>query len=108
MGLLRRPTPGEIVEGGRLGRPYGPGAPSRAIREDQFAAAPWGCQPWVAAESMRPRYGAHGMPVTRRLSNRNTWPAWGWRARAASSSPARAVVTNSVASSAPPNAQDVG
>src|SRR5215213_628089 len=26
MGLLRRPTPGEIVEGGRLGRPYGPGA----------------------------------------------------------------------------------
>jgi hypothetical protein len=26
MGLLRRPTPGEIVEDGRLGRPYGPGA----------------------------------------------------------------------------------
>src|SRR5919106_6280 len=26
MGLLRRPTPGEIVEGGRLGRPCGPGA----------------------------------------------------------------------------------
>jgi hypothetical protein len=28
MGLLRRPTPGEIVEGGRLCRPYGPGAHS--------------------------------------------------------------------------------
>jgi hypothetical protein len=26
MGLLRRPTPGEIMEGGRLGRPCGPGA----------------------------------------------------------------------------------
>ena len=26
MGLLRRPTPGEIVEGGRLGRPCGPDA----------------------------------------------------------------------------------
>jgi hypothetical protein len=26
MGLLRRPTPGEGVEGGRLGRPCGPGA----------------------------------------------------------------------------------
>jgi hypothetical protein len=85
------------------------GRASRAIRENQFAAAPpWGCQPWVAAESMRPRYGAHGMPVTPRPSNRNTWPAWGWRSSAASSSPARAVVTNSVASSAPPNAQDVG
>jgi hypothetical protein len=33
MGLLRRPTPGEIVEGGRLCRPYGPGAHSRAILE---------------------------------------------------------------------------
>src|SRR5829696_7393102 len=33
MGLLRRPTPGEIVEGGRLGRPCGPGALSRAISE---------------------------------------------------------------------------
>jgi hypothetical protein len=33
MGLLRRPTPGEIVEGGRLGRPCGPGALSRAILE---------------------------------------------------------------------------
>ena len=40
MGLIRRPTPGGIVEGGRLGRPCGPGAHSRAIREDQFAAAP--------------------------------------------------------------------
>jgi hypothetical protein len=26
MGLLRRPTPGEIVEGGRLSRLCGPGA----------------------------------------------------------------------------------
>jgi hypothetical protein len=34
MGLLRRPTPGGIVEGGRLGRPCGPGAPSRAISEN--------------------------------------------------------------------------
>jgi transposase len=66
------------------------------------------CQPCVAAESMCPRYGAHAMPVTPRPSNRNTWPAWGWRSRAASSSPARAVVTNSVASSAPPKAHDVG
>ena len=33
MGLLRRPTPGEIVEGGRLGRPYGPGAHSRASQK---------------------------------------------------------------------------
>jgi len=40
MGLLRRPTPGEIVEGGRLGRPCGPGAHSRAITENQFAATP--------------------------------------------------------------------
>jgi hypothetical protein len=40
MGLLRRPTPGEIMEGGRLGRPCGPGAHSRAISETQFAASP--------------------------------------------------------------------
>jgi hypothetical protein len=33
MGLLRRPTPGEIMEGGRFSRPYGPGAHSRTIRE---------------------------------------------------------------------------
>ena len=33
MGLLRRPTPGEIVEGGRLGRPCGPGAHSRALEK---------------------------------------------------------------------------
>ena len=39
MGLLRRPTPGGIVEDGRLGRPCGPGA-LRAIRETQFAATP--------------------------------------------------------------------
>jgi hypothetical protein len=32
-GLLRRPTPGEIVEGGRLGRPCGPGALSRASKK---------------------------------------------------------------------------
>src|SRR5215207_3680916 len=31
MGLLRRPTPGEIVEGGRFSRPCGPGALSPAI-----------------------------------------------------------------------------
>jgi hypothetical protein len=31
MGLLRRPTTSGIVEGGRLGRPCGPGAHSRAI-----------------------------------------------------------------------------
>src|SRR5919106_3580202 len=40
MGLLRRPTPGEIVEGGRFSRPCGPGALSRAISQNQFAAAP--------------------------------------------------------------------
>src|SRR6266508_3463789 len=40
MGLLRRPTPGEIVEGGRLSRPCGPGTHSRAISENQFAASP--------------------------------------------------------------------
>jgi hypothetical protein len=30
MGLLRRPTPGGIVEGGRLGRSHGPSARIRA------------------------------------------------------------------------------
>jgi hypothetical protein len=33
----RRPTPDEIVEGGRLGRPCGPGAHSRAIWKTQYA-----------------------------------------------------------------------
>jgi hypothetical protein len=33
MGLLRRPTPGEIVEGGRLSLPCGPGALSRASQK---------------------------------------------------------------------------
>jgi hypothetical protein len=33
MGFLRRPTTGGIVEGGRLGRPYGPGAHSCALRD---------------------------------------------------------------------------
>ena len=33
MGLLRRPTTSEIMEDGRLGRPYGPGAHSRAFRK---------------------------------------------------------------------------
>jgi hypothetical protein len=36
MGLLRRPTPGENVEGGRLGRTYGPGAHSRAIQKTRM------------------------------------------------------------------------
>ena len=40
MGLLRRPTPGGIVEGGRFSRPCGPGAHSRAISENQPAATP--------------------------------------------------------------------
>jgi hypothetical protein len=40
MDLLRRPTTGEIVEDGRLGRPCGPDAHSRAISENQFAAPP--------------------------------------------------------------------
>src|SRR5215218_7324708 len=39
MGLLRRPTPGEIVEGGRFSRPYGRRAFAR-ITENQFAASP--------------------------------------------------------------------
>ena len=30
MGLLRRPTTSRIIEDGRLGRPYGPDAHSRA------------------------------------------------------------------------------
>jgi hypothetical protein len=34
MGLLRRPTPGEIMEGGQFTRPCGPGALSRAISEN--------------------------------------------------------------------------
>jgi hypothetical protein len=38
-GCLRRPTPGEIVEGGRLGQPCGPGPHSRAS-QTQAAAAP--------------------------------------------------------------------
>jgi hypothetical protein len=33
MGLLRRPTPGEIVEGGRLGRPCGPSAFAGILRK---------------------------------------------------------------------------
>jgi hypothetical protein len=33
MGLLRRPTTSGIVEDGRLGRPCGPGAPSRTSRK---------------------------------------------------------------------------
>jgi hypothetical protein len=36
MGLLRRPTPGEIVEGGRLARPCGPGAHSRAFQKTRL------------------------------------------------------------------------
>jgi len=40
MGLLRRPTPGEIVEGGRFSRPCGPGALSRASQKTQLAASP--------------------------------------------------------------------
>jgi hypothetical protein len=36
MGLLRRPTPGEKVEGGRLSRPYGPGAHSRASKKSSL------------------------------------------------------------------------
>jgi hypothetical protein len=42
MGLLRRPTPGEIMEGGRFSRPCGPGAHSRAILENQLTAVPGG------------------------------------------------------------------
>jgi hypothetical protein len=42
MGLLRRPTPGEIVEGGRFSRPCGPGALSHASQKPVcgFAAIP--------------------------------------------------------------------
>ena len=42
MGLLRRPTPGEIVEGGRFSRPCGPGAIARNLRKPVcgFAAIP--------------------------------------------------------------------
>jgi hypothetical protein len=36
MGLLRRPTPGEMVEGGRLSRPCRPGAQSRAIEKTRL------------------------------------------------------------------------
>jgi hypothetical protein len=36
MGLLRRPTTGEIMEDGRSDRPCGPGAHSRAIRETKL------------------------------------------------------------------------
>jgi hypothetical protein len=39
MGLLRRPTPGEIVEGGRCNRPCEPGAQSCAS-QNQFAGSP--------------------------------------------------------------------
>jgi hypothetical protein len=38
MGLLRRPTPGGIVEDGRLGRPCGPGALRAQLEKNQFAA----------------------------------------------------------------------
>src|SRR5215216_2456073 len=40
MGLLRRPTTSKIMEDGRFSRPCGPGALSRAIRENQVAATP--------------------------------------------------------------------
>jgi hypothetical protein len=40
MGLLRRLTTGKIVEDGRFSRPCGPGALSRAISENQYAATP--------------------------------------------------------------------
>ena len=36
MGLLRRPTPGEIVEGGRLGRPCGPGRAFARVSENHL------------------------------------------------------------------------
>ena len=36
MGLLRRPAPGGIVEGGRFSRPYGPGAHSRASEKTRL------------------------------------------------------------------------
>jgi hypothetical protein len=39
MGLLRRPTPGEIVEGGRFSRPYGRTRFAR-MGENQVAASP--------------------------------------------------------------------
>jgi hypothetical protein len=48
MGLLRRPTPGEIVEGERFGRPCGPGAHSRVVLETQLAA--WMLLAMVAAD----------------------------------------------------------
>jgi hypothetical protein len=48
MGLLRRPTPGEIVEGGRLGRPCGPGAHSRASRNQRTATPPFHIASYVA------------------------------------------------------------
>jgi hypothetical protein len=40
MDLLRRPTTGEIMEDGRFSRPYGPGALSHAISDNQLAASP--------------------------------------------------------------------
>jgi hypothetical protein len=86
MGLLRRPTPGEIVEGGRLGRPCGPGAHSRAsqkarlrLRRQSHIHLPYQHIPaWLAL--VRP--DAH-RPPTGRLGHRNdpqpchpTPPVW--------------------------------
>jgi hypothetical protein len=59
MGLLRRPTPGEIVVDGRLSRPCGPGAHSRASqktnlrlrRHSTFLPQEFAYSPGLAAHS---------------------------------------------------------
>jgi hypothetical protein len=60
MGLLRRPTPGEIVEGGRFSRPYGPGTHSRNLRKPVrgFAANPSFLQAVSVADPNRRIFGA--------------------------------------------------
>ena len=60
MGLLRRPTPGEITEDGRLARPCGPGARIRAHLRKPIAPALPSCKfyqigaPYTGAERSQP------------------------------------------------------
>jgi hypothetical protein len=72
MGLLRRPTTSGIVEDGRLGRPCGPGAPSRAsqtpnlrLRRTQHFA-----RPFRLGKLLRLLEGAHQRRPRSRLAGR--------------------------------------
>ena len=71
-GLLRRPTPSQIMEGGRLGRLCGPGALSHPISENQPAASPRFHSSW---------YGllAPAAYLGRRSRSKSDYPTVAWR-----------------------------